>query len=43
MSKGKFSTTPQERYLADFVEGAVHEFGPVTITMVGGEVKESRS
>jgi acyl dehydratase len=32
MSKGKFSTTPQERYLEDYVEGAVHEFGPTTIT-----------
>ena len=32
MSKGKFSTTPQERYLEDYVEGAVHEFGPITIT-----------
>ena len=32
MSKGNFSTAPQERYLEDYVEGAVHEFGPVTIT-----------
>ncbi len=32
MSKGNFSTPPQERYLEDYVEGAVHEFGPVTIT-----------
>jgi len=32
MSNGIFSTTPQERYLEDYVEGTVHEFGPVTIT-----------
>ena len=32
MSKGTFSTTTQERYLEDFVEGAIHEFGPVTIS-----------
>jgi acyl dehydratase len=32
MSKGNFSAPPQERYLEDYVEGAVHEFGPVTIT-----------
>ena len=32
MSKGSFSTTPQERYLEDFAEGAIHEFGPITIT-----------
>jgi acyl dehydratase len=32
MSKGKFTTTPQKRYLEDYVEGTVHEFGPVTIT-----------
>lgn len=32
MGKGGFNNTPQERYLEDFVEGAVHEFGPVTIT-----------
>ncbi len=32
MSKGSFSTTTQDRYLEDFVEGAVHEFGPMTIT-----------
>lgn len=32
MSKGKFTTTTQDRYLEDYVEGAVHEFGPVTIT-----------
>ena len=31
MSEGSFSTTPQERYLEDYVEGSVHEFGPVTI------------
>lgn len=32
MNKGKFSTTTQERYLEDYVEGAVHKFGPITIT-----------
>ncbi len=32
MNAGSFSTTPQERYLEDFIEGAVHAFGPVTIT-----------
>ena len=32
MSKNNFSTTPQERYLEDYVEGAIHEFGPITIT-----------
>jgi acyl dehydratase len=32
MSKSNFSTTPQERYLEDYVEGAIHEFGPITIT-----------
>lgn len=31
MSKSNFSTTPQERYLEDYVEGAVHEFGPIAI------------
>ncbi len=32
MSKSNFSTTPQERYLEDYVEGTTHEFGPITIT-----------
>ena len=32
MNKSTFNTTPQERYLEDYVVGAVHEFGPVTIT-----------
>ena len=32
MRKGTFSTTTQERCLEDFVEGAVHEFGPVIIS-----------
>lgn len=32
MSKSQFKTPLQERYLEDYVEGAVHEFGPVTIT-----------
>ena len=31
MHKGKFSTSPQERYLEDYVEGAVHEMGPISI------------
>ena len=32
MSDGQFSSAPQDRYLEDYVEGAVHVFGPVTIT-----------
>lgn len=32
MSKGNFNTEPQKRYLEDYVEGDVHEFGPITIT-----------
>jgi acyl dehydratase len=32
MSKGVFSNTTHDRYLEDFVEGDVHEFGPITIT-----------
>ena len=32
MSKSNFRTTPQERYLEDYVAGDIHEFGPVTIT-----------
>lgn len=32
MSPGSFSTTPQDRYLEDYVEGSVHAFGPVTVT-----------
>ena len=32
MRTGHFSTTPQKRYLEDYVEGALHAFGPVTIT-----------
>lgn len=32
MIKSNFSTTPQERYLEDYVEGSTHEFGPITIT-----------
>ena len=32
MQTGQFGTTPQERYLEDYVTGDVHEFGPVTIT-----------
>ena len=32
MRKGNFSTTAQARYLEDYVEGDVHEFGPITIT-----------
>jgi acyl dehydratase len=32
MNKSNFSTTREDRYLEDYVEGDVHEFGPVTIT-----------
>ena len=32
MSKGHFYTTTAERYLEDFVEGDVYEFGPIGIT-----------
>ena len=32
MKISTFNNTPQERYLEDFVEGAVYEFGPATIT-----------
>jgi acyl dehydratase len=32
MSNARFSSAPQERYLEDYLEGAVHEFGPVAIT-----------
>ncbi len=32
MSKSNFNTPPQERYLEDYVVGAIHEFGPITIT-----------
>jgi acyl dehydratase len=32
MPEGGFTTAPQERYLEDYVEGTVHEFGPVDIT-----------
>jgi acyl dehydratase len=32
MSKGHFNTTTAERYLEDFVEGDVYEFGPTGIT-----------
>ena len=32
MSKGNFNTEPQKRYLEDYVEGDVHQFGPITIT-----------
>ncbi len=32
MGRRKFSTTPQERYLEDYVEGAIYEFGPTTVT-----------
>jgi acyl dehydratase len=32
MIEGSFATSPQERYLEDYAEGAVHEFGPVAIT-----------
>ena len=32
MTTTTFTTTPQDRYLEDFVEGDIHEFGPNTIT-----------
>ena len=32
MGKGRFSTSIQERYLEDYIEGSVHEYGPLTIT-----------
>ena len=32
MTDNNFSTTPQNRYLEDYPEGAVYYFGPVTIT-----------
>jgi acyl dehydratase len=32
MSQGKFYTTPRERYLEDYLEGAVHQFGSLTVT-----------
>jgi len=32
MRKSNFGTPPENRYLEDYVEGAVHEFGPVTVT-----------
>ena len=32
LSKDQFSTTPEDRYLEDYVEGVVHEFGPIDIT-----------
>lgn len=32
MTKGQFSTAPQERFLEDYVEGAIHELGPISIT-----------
>jgi len=31
MSQGKFDNAPQDRYLEDYREGAVHEFGPVAV------------
>jgi len=32
MSKGIFHTTPRQRYLEEYTEGNVHEFGPITVT-----------
>ena len=32
MSKTRFTTSPEDRYLEDYVEGDIHEFGPITIT-----------
>jgi acyl dehydratase len=32
MSSGRFNTIPQERYLEDYIEGEVHEFGTISVT-----------
>ena len=32
MKISTFSNTPQDRYLEDFSEGTVYEYGPATIT-----------
>jgi len=32
MTKTTFTTTTEDRYLEDYVEGDIHEFGPITIT-----------
>jgi acyl dehydratase len=32
MIKSSFSTSTEDRYLEDYVEGDIHEFGPVTVT-----------
>ncbi len=32
MIRGGFSTVKQKRYLNDFIEGEVHEFGPIKVT-----------
>jgi acyl dehydratase len=32
MTKNTFPATAEERYLEDYVEGEIHEFGPVTMT-----------
>ena len=32
MSKGNFNTAPDDRYLEDYVVGAIYEFGSITIT-----------
>jgi hypothetical protein len=32
MIKTTFTTSTDDRYLEDYVEGDIHEFGPITIT-----------
>ena len=32
MTKTTFTTSREDRYLEDYVEGDIHEFGPITVT-----------
>ncbi len=32
MTRDNFKTPPRKRYLEDYEEGSVHEFGPITVT-----------
>ena len=32
MTKTTFTTSREDRHLEDYVEGDIHEFGPITIT-----------
>jgi acyl dehydratase len=32
MGQGRFDNPPDQRYLQDYIEGDVHEFGPLTIS-----------